>query len=160
MSFRTAALSFLALTSSVRAYNYSEVTEHCDDLWDFTGDAGLEAPTVVTNVTYIPGAQADEGYTPAYCSVTAYVQEHTGILLYFPAEGKDWKGIFASHGCGGSCGIMGLDYVYGYGSGPYGADLLRRGYIASMTDMGHTNGVVSLSGFPQHGKNFTKSTNL
>ena len=119
----------------VLAYNYSTVSEHCDDIYSFTGDAGLEAPTKVTNVTLMPAS----GSTPAYCAVTMYVDVFTGVEMYLPAAGKDWKGVYSAHGCGGSCGVMGLDYVYGYGAGPYGFDLLQRGYVASMTDMGHQN---------------------
>ena len=134
-SLLSIAALVLALCQSVSAYNYSTVTEHCDDIWSFTGDAGLEAITKVTNVTYI----APSGTTPAYCSVIMYVNGYTGIEIYLPAEGQDWKGVYSAHGCGGSCGILGLDYVYGYGSGPYGAQLLERGYVTSMTDMGHNN---------------------
>lgn len=134
-------LPFLALVPSSFAYNYSSVAEHCDDIWNFTGDAGLEAPTTVTNVTYV----AASGTTPAYCQVTATVETYTGIELYIPAEGSDWKGIYSASGCGGSCGAMGLDYVYGYGSGPFGAQLLERGYVASMTDMGHKNSDYAVS---------------
>jgi hypothetical protein len=128
---------YTALTAlpSVLAYTYSTVSEHCSDLWSFSGDAGLEASTKVTNVTLI----AASGTTPAFCSVTMYVEKYTGIVIYLPAEGKNWKGIFSSHGCGGSCGALGLEYVYGYGTKPYGFDLLERGYVTSMTDMGHKN---------------------
>jgi len=82
---------------------------------------------------------AASGTTPAYCAVTMYVDVYTGVEMYLPAEGKDWKGVYSAHGCGGSCGVLGQDYVYGYGTGPYGAQLLERGYVASMTDMGHQN---------------------
>jgi hypothetical protein len=129
------AAAILAVGQIVSAYNYSTVTEHCDDIYNFTGDAGLEAPTKVTNVTLIPAS----GTTPAYCAVTMYVQEYTGVELWLPAEGQDWKGVYSANGCGGSCGVLGLDYVYGYGTEPYGIDLLQRGYVTSMTDMGHQN---------------------
>jgi hypothetical protein len=134
--------SALCLPLVAATWTYSSVEEHCSDIYSFTGDAGLEAQTVVTDVTLVP-ANGTTG-TPAYCSVTAFVNEFTGILLWLPAKGADWRGIYSGHGCGGSCGATGLNYVYGYGSGPYGEDLLRRGYIASGTDMGHQNGVVSL----------------
>lgn len=134
----TAAI--LALPS-VLAYTYSTVTEHCNDLYNFTGDAGLEAPTRVTNVTYV----AASGATPAFCAVTMYMESFTGALVYLPAEGKDWKGTYSAHGCGGSCGVLGLEYVYGYGTGPYAFDLLQRGYVASMTDMGHSNSDYAVS---------------
>lgn len=64
-------LSLLALTSGVTSQTiggrhcYSNVTEHCDSLWNFTGTQ--DAPTVVTNVTYYP-ANATDG-TPAFCDV-------------------------------------------------------------------------------------------
>jgi hypothetical protein len=85
----------VALGESASAYNYSTVSEHCDDIWNFTGDAGLEAPTKVTNVTYI----AASGTTPAYCAVTMYVDTYTGVEMYLPAEGKIGGGS-SVHGCG------------------------------------------------------------
>jgi hypothetical protein len=97
------------LSDIARAYNYSTVSEHCNDIWSFTGDAGLEAPTAVTNVTLVPA----NGTTPAYCSVAMTVDAYTGVVMYLLAEGKDWKGVFSSHGCGGSCGALVLDYAYG-----------------------------------------------
>jgi hypothetical protein len=135
LSHSFVAVLLLALSHVTSAYNYSAVTRHCDDIWDFTGDAGLEATSTVTNVTYI----AASGTTPAYCEVSMTVETYTGVLMYIPAEGKDWKGVFSSSGCGGSCGSVGLDYRYGYGDGPFGAQLLERGYVVSMTDMGHKN---------------------
>jgi hypothetical protein len=90
----------LAFGHSASAYNYSTVSEHCDDIWNFTGDAGLEARTEVTNVTYL----AASGTTPAYCAVIMYVYVYTGIEMYLPAEGKDWKGVYSAHGCGGHAG--------------------------------------------------------
>jgi hypothetical protein len=74
-----------------------------------------------------------------------YVDTYTGVEMYLPAEGKDWKGVYSAHGCGGSGGVLGLDYVYGYGTGPYGAQLLERGYVASMTNMGHSNSDYAVS---------------
>jgi len=44
----TATALLLAFSHSASAYNYSTGSDHCDDIWDFTGDAGLEAPTKVT----------------------------------------------------------------------------------------------------------------
>ncbi|KAJ5901919.1 feruloyl esterase [Penicillium taxi] len=119
-------------------FDYSDVTEHCGDLFNFTGDAGLEAPTVVTNVTYIPAD--NETDVPAYCEVYGYIDGYTKFALALPAEGKDWSGNFQSQGCGGSCGILGLYYVYGYGSLGWAYDILKRGWIASSNDMGHENG--------------------
>lgn len=145
MSFLSAATLVLAYSSIAKAtWNYSSVTEHCSDIYNFTGDAGFEAPTKVSSVTLIPAS----GTTPAYCEVTMYIESYTGALLYIPANGADWKGVYSANGCGGSCGIMGLDYVYGYGSGPFGADLLRRGYVASGTDMGHKNLDYAVSPLP------------
>lgn len=69
-----------------------------------------------------------------------YVESYTGVEMYIPAERKDWNSIYSAHGCGGSCGALGLDYAHGYGTGPFGYDLLRSGYVASMTDMRHKNG--------------------
>jgi hypothetical protein len=74
-----------------------------------------------------------------------YVDTYTGIEMYLPAQGKDWKGVFLAHGCGVSCGVLGLDYVYGYGAGPYSTQLLERGYVASMIDMGHQNSDYAVS---------------
>lgn len=140
-SFVRLVAGLLTACQAVQAYNVSSVSAHCDDIYSFTGDAGLEVSIQVTNVTYY----AANGTVPAYCAVIMYAQNNTGIEMYLPAEGKDWKGVFSSHGCGGSCGALGLDYVYGYGRSPlgYGKDLLVRGYVASMTDMGHQNGPVS-----------------
>jgi hypothetical protein len=74
-----------------------------------------------------------------------YVDTYTGIEMYLPAQGKDWKGVYSAHGCGVSCGVLGLDYVYGYGTGPYGAQLLERGYVANMTGMGYQNSDYAVS---------------
>ncbi|KAF7556390.1 hypothetical protein G7Z17_g1431 [Cylindrodendrum hubeiense] len=118
---------------------YHHVAEHCTDLYDFTGDAGLEAPTVVTNVTYIPAD--DDLDIPGYCEVYGYIDGYTKFGLALPAEGADWSGTFQSQGCGGSCGVLGLYYVYGYGSLGWAYDILKRGWIASSNDMGHQNGL-------------------
>jgi hypothetical protein len=89
-SFLKTAAFDLALSDIARAYNYSTVSEHCNDIWSFTSDAGLEAPTAVTNVTLVPA----NGTTPAYCSVAMTVDAYTGVVMYLPAEGKDWKAYF------------------------------------------------------------------
>src|SRR6266700_3989904 len=99
LSFRKAAAFNLRLSDIASAYNYnySTISEHCDDIWSFTGDAGFEAPTVVTNVTLVPA----DGTTPAYLSVAMTVDAYAGVVIYLLAESKDWKGVFSSHGCGG-----------------------------------------------------------
>jgi hypothetical protein len=136
---QTATTLLVTLGHSASAYNYSTVSEHCDDIWNFTCDAGLEARTQVPNATYT----AASGTSPAYCAVTMYVDVYIRVEMYLLAEGKDWKGVYSAHGCGGPCRV--LDYVYGYGTGPYGAQLLGRGYLASMTDMGHQNSDYAVS---------------
>ena len=77
MSLLSASTLLLSAVSAVQAYDISTVTEHCGDIWNFTGDAGLETIVEVTNVTYV----AANGSVPAYCSVTMYANEYTGIEM-------------------------------------------------------------------------------
>ncbi|KAK6063559.1 feruloyl esterase b [Seiridium cupressi] len=131
---------FLGLSVLGAAYNVSSTSEHCSDLFDFTGDAGLEAPTKVSNATYVP-ANTTSGI-PAYCSILAHVETSGGdtrYLAYLPADGSDWVGTFVAHGCGGSCGSLGLDYAYGYGSfgNGYGRDAVAMGFMIIQNDLGH-----------------------
>ncbi len=103
LSLLTTSLSWLVLLfASVAAaeWKYSTVSEHCDIFYNYTIDPGLECRVKVTNVTLIP-AHND---VPAYCRVTATAEQYTGLLLFFPADGKDWKGIYSAEGCGGACG--------------------------------------------------------
>jgi hypothetical protein len=67
MKISTPGLSLGLLSSGTLAatFNYSSVDEHCSDVWKFTGTE--EAPTVVTNVTYV-AANTTDG-TPAFCDV-------------------------------------------------------------------------------------------
>lgn len=77
-SFASSLFALLAIAArSASAFNYSTITEHCADIYHFTGDAGLEASTEVTDVTYI-GAS---GATPAYCSVVMTIEKYTGVLM-------------------------------------------------------------------------------
>ncbi|GJC88662.1 putative esterase Atu5261 [Colletotrichum liriopes] len=136
-------LSITSPAVAVPAFNYSSIAGHCNDLYDFTGDGGFEAPTKVVAVQAVP-ANSTTG-VPAYCSVTAKIDSLDGIttaVLYLPSEGEDWNGIVSGHGCGGSCGATGLDYVYGYGVSPvlgYGKEFLSQGYVIYNNDMGHNN---------------------
>jgi hypothetical protein len=122
------------------SWNYSTVTEHCQDLWNYTIDPGFECQTTVTNVTLIP---AHNG-VPSFCRVSAMVNQFTGVLLFLPAAGKDWKGTYSAEGCGGACGTTayGLEIVQGFGTGLTGEQVVQRGYVASTTDMGHQNAPV------------------
>lgn len=140
-----ASSSLVAAVASASQFNVSTVNAHCEDIYAFTGDAGLEAPTKVVNVTLVPANTASG--VPAYCSVLAKVASiggSTTFLAYLPASGGDWSGTFVQHGCGGSCGAVGLDYIYGYGypSTGFGRDAVKKGYMISVNDMGHDNAVT------------------
>jgi hypothetical protein len=82
------------LKLSTRNFNYANVTEHCDDLWSFTGND--EAPMAVTNVTLYP-ANATDG-TPAFCHVDGQVATYNGVSIRLPASGAIWAGFSSCRG--------------------------------------------------------------
>lgn len=86
-------------------YAYVNVAEHCEDLYSFKGTD--EAPTVVTNVTYVQ-YNATDG-TPAFCDIQGIIATYNDVTIRLPALGSNWAGIVFQQGCGGPRGYMYMD---------------------------------------------------
>lgn len=87
----------MALTCVVAvasSYSFSNVSEHCQDLFDFAGDSHHEAPTDVHYVTLV----AANGSAPAYCYVHGMIDRDIGFEIRIPAKGSDWAGVWSQTG--------------------------------------------------------------
>lgn len=85
----------LGLASSALAqYTFSNVSEHCLDLFDFVGDSQKEAPTNVHYVSYI----AANGTVPALCKVNGVIDQNIGFEIKLPADGSAWAGVWSQMG--------------------------------------------------------------
>ena len=132
---KTALAAMLA--SPALAVNYTEL---CNNVYNFVGNQ--EAKAVVTYVNYVPANVSDT--IPGYCNATGLINTYTGFQIRFPANASEYVGTFTSQGCGSNCGVFqqdGLHPIFATDEKPLGEGtanaVLRRGYIASMTNMGY-----------------------
>ncbi|KAJ5895256.1 feruloyl esterase [Penicillium taxi] len=129
-------LPALGLASSALAqYAFSNVSEHCLDLFDFRGDKSKEATTHIHYVSYV-SANSSEG-TPALCKVNGVIDMNIGFEIKLPAEGSAWAGVWSQMGCGGTCG----EIIESFPLNAIGWDVdqLQRGWTLAVDDMGHEN---------------------
>ena len=82
-----------------------------------------DAPTQITEAKLIK--RKDD--LPAHCQVKGYVTPQVGFEIRLPVN--NWNGKFMETGCGGTCGVITIDWLC---PGP-----LRKGYACITTDMGH-----------------------
>ena len=82
-----------------------------------------DAPTQITEAKLIK--RKDD--LPAHCQVKGYVTPQVGFEIRLPVN--HWNGKFMETGCGGTCGVITIDWLC---PGP-----LRKGYACIATDMGH-----------------------
>ena len=82
-----------------------------------------DAPTQITEAKLIK--RKDD--LPAHCQVKGYVTPQVGFEIRLPVN--HWNGKFMETGCGGTCGVITIDWLC---PGP-----LRKGYACITTDMGH-----------------------
>ena len=127
--FAMAAAGSAAAAPMARAAPDSKlsVVMPCEQLMkeDFTLIA--EAPASVISSKLV----AATGGMPEYCDVSGIVQPQIGFELRLPTH--DWNGRYFQVGCGGNCGLIGIDTC---------GDVLARDYAVAADNMGHIGAVL------------------
>lgn len=94
------------------------------------------APTYIVKATYRPAAAGKR----AACLVEGYVNPTVNFAVLMPAEG--WNGRYLVRGCGGSCGIVAIDFMC--------SRHLQDGFACLHTDMGHRSTGVDNNWVPNN----------
>jgi feruloyl esterase len=97
--------------------------QRCASLQTANFGATPDAPTQITNATFVPASPTRQ----AYCSVEGYVAPTIGFGLWLPAA--NWNGKYIVRGCGGFCGSVAMELAC--------PQHIRDGYACLHTDMGH-----------------------
>jgi Tannase and feruloyl esterase len=129
MGMKSVVLAMMALAAisglaeAAPSATESVEVKQCEALASTDFSRIQDAPTQITEANLIK--RKDD--LPAHCQVKGYVTPQVGFEIRLPVN--NWNGKFMETGCGGTCGVITIDWLC---PGP-----LRKGYACITTDMGH-----------------------
>src|SRR5580704_10728955 len=129
MGMKSVVLAMMALAAisglaeAAPSATESVEVKQCEALASTDFSRIQDAPTQITEAILIK--RKDD--LPAHCQVKGYVTPQVGFEIRLPVD--NWNGKFMETGCGGSCGVITIDWLC---PGP-----LQKGYACITTDMGH-----------------------
>jgi hypothetical protein len=124
-------LLFVALLASSSGVYAAEVAAldarisgalHCERLIEEDFKNSDTAPLSVLSAKLVPGANG----TGEYCAVNGYIQPQIQFEVRLPS--RDWNGRYFQTGCGGFCGVIGINSC---------SDALAANFVVAAHNMGH-----------------------